>query len=155
RPREQHEVDPRRDGGELLNQGPHPVDGLRLIGGGMLRSVRGTMRDFGLPARACAGYISAFMEFEDGTPATLVYDGYGYIGGWEMVPWGETPQRQAALEAEYEYRRRLRAGLADEDVERETARFCAGTARAGLCGGEPAWVPSSPGNILVACERGE
>src|SRR5205823_5884911 len=116
----------------------------------------GTMRDFGLPGRACAGYISAFMEFEDGTPATLVYDGYGYIGGWEMVPWGETPGRLAGLEAEYAYRRRLRAGLADEDSEREVARFGAGERPAGrVGGGESAWVPSSPGNIIVACERGE
>ena len=49
----------------------------------MLRSVRGTMLDFGLPGRACAGYFSAYMEFDDGTPVTLVYDGYGYVGGWE------------------------------------------------------------------------
>src|SRR5439155_5561822 len=145
RPREQHEVDPSRDGGELLNQGPHPVDGLRLIGGGMLRSVRGTMRDFSLPTRACAGYISAFMEFDDGTPATLVYDGYGYIGGWEMVPWGETPQRQAGLDAEYAYRRKLRAGIPDEDAERELARFGAQEGRGGRGGGDQAWVPGSPG----------
>jgi len=154
RPREQHEVDPNRDGGELLNQGPHPMDALRLLGGGMLRSVRGAMVDLGLPGRACAGYFSAFMEFEDGTPVTLVYDGYGYIGGWEFVPWGETPQRQAALDAEYAYRRRLRDGMADEQPAREQARFGGENGR-NRGGGDGGWVPGSPGSIIATCELGE
>ena len=155
RPREQHEVDPQRDGGELLNQGPHPIDALRLLGGGMMCSVRGTMLDFGLPGRACAGYFSAYMEFEDGTPVTLVYNGYGYIGGWEMVPWGEKPDRQASLTAEYDYRRKLRDGIPDEDADREVARFGAEGRLSGRGSGESAWVPNSPGNIIASCERGE
>jgi phthalate 4,5-cis-dihydrodiol dehydrogenase len=155
RPREQHEVDPGRDGGELLNQGPHPIDAIRLLGGGLIRSVRGTMLDFGLRGRACAGYFTAYMEFEDGTPATLVYNGYGYIGGWELVSWGETEQRQAGLAANYAYRRRLREGIEDELPARELNRFgtAGGRNRAGSV--ENAWVPNSPGNVIASCERGE
>ena len=36
RPREPHEVEVDIDGGQLLNQGPHPVDALRLLGGDAL-----------------------------------------------------------------------------------------------------------------------
>src|SRR5436189_1071346 len=71
RPREPHEVDPDVDGGQLFNQGPHPVDALRLIGGGRVRSVRGALVDMGLEGRPSAGYFSAYLEFEDGVPATL------------------------------------------------------------------------------------
>ncbi len=150
RPREAHEVDS-RDGGELLNQGPHPVDALRLLGGGRVRSLRGTMIDLDLPGRACAGYFTAYMEFDDGTPATLVYDGYGYVGGWEMVPWGETPERQSAIDAQYAYRRQLRSQSVDEDVMRAMARF---GERPGRGTGDGTWVPSSPGNVIATCERG-
>lgn len=154
RPREEHEVDPGRDGGELLNQGPHPIDALRLLGGGIVRSVRGTALDFALRGRACPGYFSAYIEFEDGTPATLVYDGYGYIDGWEMVDWGESPRRQAAFHANYAYRRQLRIGIADEVPARELNRFGAESGRnRGVS--DAGWVPSSPGNIIASCERGE
>jgi len=154
RPREPHEVDPNRDGGELLNQGPHPIDALRLLGGGKLRSVRGTMLDFGLTGRECAGYFSAYMEFEDGAPATLVYDGYGYIAGWELVTWGKPPS-QAATEAQNEYRRQLRRGIEDETAAKELSRFGTRGSSGERSEGEQTWVPGSPGNIIATCERGE
>jgi phthalate 4,5-cis-dihydrodiol dehydrogenase len=152
-PREPHEVDPARDGGELLNQGPHPIDALRLLGGGMVRSVRGSTIDTNLRGRPCAGYFTAFLEFEDGTPATLVYNGYGYIGGWELVAWGETPQRQKAAENQYAYRRQLRESIDDEYPSRELARY--GSSPGGGRRGATGWAPSSPGNVIVSCERGE
>ena len=155
RAREPHEVENDRDGGALLNQGPHPVDALRLLGGGMLRSVRATTRDFGLRGRPCAGYFCAYMEFEDGTPATLVYDGYGYIHGWEGVAWGETDARVDGSKEQYAYRRRLRNGTADELPAREQYRFGAPAEAPSRAGADGSWVPSGPGNIVVTCERGE
>ncbi len=152
-PREPHEVEQDRDGGELLNQGPHPIDALRLLGGGLVRSVRGMTVDTNLRGRPCPGYFCAYIEFEDGTPATLVYNGYGYIGGWELVGWGETPQRLAGSEGPFAYRRRLRDGIEDEYEARENARY--GSGRAGGPRGGNAWTPNSPGNVVVSCERGE
>ncbi len=73
----------------------------------MVRSVRGTAIDLAWPGRPSQGYLTAYLEFEAGMPATVLYDGYGYLRGWELVPWGETPQREAAMDASYEYRRRL------------------------------------------------
>src|SRR3546814_11388771 len=68
-------------------------------------------------------FRSAYLEFKDGTPATLCYNGYGYIQGWELVPWGETPGREAGRDAAYRYRRQLRDGTADEYEARELLRF--------------------------------
>jgi phthalate 4,5-cis-dihydrodiol dehydrogenase len=151
------EVDVDIDGGMVFNQGPHPVDALRLVGGGMVRSVRGTAIDLSLPGRPCPGYLTAYIEFEDGTPATVLYDGYGYLRGWELVPWGETAQRQAATAASFDYRKRLRTGMPDESDARELLRF-GGRPMAGrgpTAGSDDSWVPSDSGLLVATCEMGE
>ena len=78
RPRTADELDPNQGGGIVFRQGPHQIDTLRLLGGGMLRSVRG-MTGRWLEARPVPGYFTAYMEFEDGTPATIMHNGYGYF----------------------------------------------------------------------------
>ena len=35
--------------------------------------------------RPCAGNFSAFLEFDDGTPATVSYNGYGYFDTSELT----------------------------------------------------------------------
>ena len=47
RPRMPHELDPSRGGGAVFIQAPHQVDVVRLIGGGMVRSVRAYDRRLG------------------------------------------------------------------------------------------------------------
>ncbi|HLZ70369.1 MAG TPA: Gfo/Idh/MocA family oxidoreductase [Dehalococcoidia bacterium] len=155
RPREPHEVDVSRGGGAVYNQAPHAVDVLRLLGGGLVRSVRAMTGEW-LPERPCPGYFCAYLEFEDGTPATLVYNGYGYLHAWELLPWGETPQRQAAAERASAYRRQLRLGTADEYAARERLRFGGLPERpAAERGGTDSWTPGDAGLVIASCERGE
>jgi phthalate 4,5-cis-dihydrodiol dehydrogenase len=153
RAREPHELDVNRGGGGIYNQAPHSIDVLRLLGGGMVRSVRGMTCQL-LPEREGPAYFQAYLEFEDGTPASAMYNGYGYINGWEFTPWGETFQRQAASEAAYEYRRKLRAHEADEYAARETLRF-GGRPAGGGSGGDGGWTPQDAGIVVASCERGE
>ena len=40
-----------------------------------------------MPFRPVPGYYSLFLEFEDGTPATVVHNGYGYLSSYGLVPW--------------------------------------------------------------------
>lgn len=155
RAREPHELDPLKDGGCIFNQGPHPIDVLRLLGGGMVRSVRGTSVDLNLPGRPGGGYFTALLEFEDGTPASLVYNGYGHLQGWELVPWGETPERLAANERSNNYRRRLRSGEADEAGARELLRFGGRAEAAGGGGRDSRWTPPDAGLVIATCELGE
>ncbi len=154
RAREPHELDPQMDGGCIFNQGPHPVDVLRLLGGGMVRSVRGSAIDLHLPGRPGAGYFTALLEFEDGTPASLVYNGYGHIQGWELVPWGETPERLAANERANAYRQQLRRGEADEAAARELLRF-GGRPASTPTAGDSKWTPPDAGLVIATCELGE
>ncbi|MPZ15425.1 MAG: gfo/Idh/MocA family oxidoreductase [Chloroflexi bacterium] len=108
RPRMPHELDPTVGGNVVYNQGPHQVDVVRLIGGGMVRSVR-AMTGVWDPARRTEGAWCAYIEFENGTPASLVYNGYGHLDTAEFFWWigeGGTPrdpdtnlQVRAALKA--------------------------------------------------------
>jgi phthalate 4,5-cis-dihydrodiol dehydrogenase len=84
RPFSDHDIKMSR--GVVLNQGPHQVDIVRLIGGGMVKSVR-AMSGIGDPLRPGEGHYIGYLEFENGVPACLVYSGYAFFDSAELV-WG-------------------------------------------------------------------
>ena len=78
RPRRPEELDTARGGGILFNQVPHQIDTVRLLGGGLVKSVRAqtTVLD---PTRPTEGSCAALLQFENGAAASLVYSGYDYF----------------------------------------------------------------------------
>lgn len=86
RPRRPEELDTAQGGGILFNQVPHQVDSVRFLGGGMLRSVR-AMTGVWDAQRATEGACMAFLEFEDGTAASIVYSGYDHFDSDEFCFW--------------------------------------------------------------------
>lgn len=84
RPRSKEELTPGPGGGILWRQGPHQFDIIRTIGGGMVRSVRGTASAWD-PARRVPGAHAAYLEFDDGAFATAVYSGYDHWDSQELV----------------------------------------------------------------------
>lgn len=72
--------------GILFNQAPHQVDIVRLLGGGMVRSVR-AMGGAWDACRPGMGAYTCYLEFDDGVPATLVYNGYGFFDTAELYDW--------------------------------------------------------------------
>jgi phthalate 4,5-cis-dihydrodiol dehydrogenase len=86
RPRLASEVDTRIGGGVCYRQGPHQIDIVRYLGGGLVSSVRA--------ATGCAdknftteGDYTAFLQFENGARATVVFNGYGFFDIAELT-WG-------------------------------------------------------------------
>jgi phthalate 4,5-cis-dihydrodiol dehydrogenase len=81
------EVDTAQGSGVVFRQGPHQTDIVRFLGGGQVRSVRAVAgrRDPAYPDGE--GNYTAFLEFEDGVAATMVFDGYGYFDVAELT-WG-------------------------------------------------------------------
>ena len=71
RPRRPEELDTSKGGGILFNQVPHQIETVRLLGGGLVRSVRAQVGILD-PARPTEANCAAFLEFADGVPATLV-----------------------------------------------------------------------------------
>jgi predicted dehydrogenase len=154
RPRMKHELATSR--GVVLNQGPHHVDIVRLIGGGMVRSVR-AMTGIWDKARAHEGSYACYLEFEDGTPATLIYSGYGFFDSAELFSWvGEGGQHRDP-DTNLKVRRRLREVQSPEEEERlkEGMRF--GGQREGEFSHVWSGERKQPffGFTLVSCERGD
>lgn len=154
RPRMKHELAMTR--GVVLNQGPHHVDIVRLIGGGMVRSVRATTGVWD-PAREWEGSYTCFLEFADGTPATLVYSGYGFFDTAELFNWVGEGGQQRAPATNLTVRRKLREVRSAEEEEqlKEGMRF------GGTREGEYSHVWSGErkqpffGHTVVSCQKGD
>jgi phthalate 4,5-cis-dihydrodiol dehydrogenase len=154
RPRTAEELDTAQGGGLPNRQTPHQIDTVRVLGGGLLRSVRGTTGQWFSP-RPCPGYYTAFLEFEDGTPATIVHNGYGYFVASELVPWGDTTVIYSA-DQRVQIRKTMRAGQRDEARDKEELRIGGSREREVFREGKrKPWLPVDLGIVIVSCERGD
>lgn len=154
RPRMMHELAMSR--GVVLNQGPHHVDIVRLIGGGLVRSVRATTGIWD-KARSYEGSYTCYLEFQDGTPATLVYSGYGFFDTAELFDWvGEGGQHRDP-KTNLNVRERLREVRTAEEEEqlKEAMRF--GGRREGEFSHVWSGERKQPffGFTLVSCDKGD
>jgi phthalate 4,5-cis-dihydrodiol dehydrogenase len=148
RPRRPEELDTAQGGGILFNQLPHQIDIVRTIGGGRLRSVRAQATALD-PSRPTEGSAVAFLEFENGAAASLVYSGYDFFDSDELHFWisergaDKPPGQQGAA------RRLLAARTADESRLR-VERYAYGAPE-----GPPPTHQPHFGVIVVTCARGE
>jgi len=124
KPRVAEETDESLGGGVVYRHAPHLIDTVRLLGGGKVRSVRAMVGRW-MPERSCPGNFSAYLEFEDGTPATIVYNGYGYFDTSELT-WN-IGNRMYSEEERVGVRRALRSGQIDDETAKEGMRFGAST----------------------------
>ena len=155
RPRSADELDINQGGGVPFRQAPHQVDTLRLLGGGLVRSVRGATGQW-FKGRPIPGYYSAFMEFEDGTPATLMHNGYGYFVGAELVPWGNQ-NHHFTVEERIQVRKELLEGSSDQALANDNLRIGGTDERVHAAGQneKQPWVPNDLGLLIVSCEKGD
>ena len=92
RPRRPEELDSAQGGGVVFNQAPHQIDVVRLLGGGLLHSVRAVTGNWDR-ARPTEGAYAALLIFESGAFASLTYSGYAHFDGDEFCGWiGESGQ---------------------------------------------------------------
>jgi phthalate 4,5-cis-dihydrodiol dehydrogenase len=156
KPRVAEELDESLGGGVVYRHGPHLIDTVRLLGGGNVRSVRASVGRW-MPDRPCPGNFSAFLEFEDGTPATIAYNGYGYFDTSELT-WG-IGNRMYSDEERVGVRRALRSGTVDAETAKEGMRFGAGAQDATSHGSGNGKTQSDRegwfGITVASCERGD
>jgi len=167
RPYPDHELAMSR--GVVLNQGPHQVDIVRLLGGGMVRSVR-AMAGRWDQTRPGEGAYSCYLEFENGLPATLVYSGYGYFDTSELHWWigegGQLRDPDANLKTRKHYNS-IRGPGRERAIEgfKEQLRFGAQIQSGGPVGHGWELNEQQPrqrrrhqkyfGPLIVTCERGD
>ena len=148
RPRLPAELDTGMGGGVVFRQGAHHFDIARLIGGGMLRSVRAAAGVWDAQ-RPTEGSYSVFLEFESGAAASLVYSGYDHFFTTELTG-GQTEggTRVDPAQQPHAAARRALATAGDAALKRSV----------GFAGGVRDQVPAYPayfGLLVVSCERGD
>jgi phthalate 4,5-cis-dihydrodiol dehydrogenase len=153
RPRLPGELDARMGGGVVFRQGAHHFDLTRLIGGGLLRSVRAASGVWD-PQRPTEGSYSAFLEFEDGAVASLVYSGYDHFHTTELTGQSEGGTRvEPSQQIHATARRALQEAAAHGgDATLKGRGAFVGTARTSI---EPPPYSSYFGLTVVSCERGD
>ena len=147
RPRRPEELDTSKGGGILFNQVPHQIDTVRLLGGGLVKSVRAQVGVLD-PARPTEGNCTAFLEFESGVPASLVYGGYDFFDSDELHFW--VSERGAPKQPAHGAARRALAEHTDAESALRTTSFAYG----GTDSGEPPHQPHF-GLTVATCVRGE
>jgi phthalate 4,5-cis-dihydrodiol dehydrogenase len=147
RPRRPEELDERLGGGITFRQGAHQFDILRLLGGGLVKSVRAQTFNWD-PQRPVIGAHSVFITFEDGAVATAIYNGYGAFMSSEITyDAGEVGYPQTV--APGSTRATLKA--ATPETEAKLKRTRAGAPA------EERLAPNQPffGWTIVSCEGGD
>jgi phthalate 4,5-cis-dihydrodiol dehydrogenase len=147
RPRRPEELDTARGGGILFNQAPHQIDIVRLLGGGLVKSVRAQAGGLD-PARPTEGHAVAFLAFHDGAAASLVYGGYDFFDSDELHGW--ISERGSAKQPAHGAARRALAARTRSETELRTASYGYG----GVDDGEPPHQPHF-GLTIATCARGE
>ena len=146
RPRRPEELDTSLGGGILFNQVPHQIDTARLLGGGLVRSVRASTTRLD-PSRPTEASCAALLQFGNGATASLVYSGYDHFDSDEWH-FGLS-ERGAPKKIEHGAARRALAKAVDETKARiET--FAYGAASAELPPHQPHF-----GVTIVTCAEGD
>jgi phthalate 4,5-cis-dihydrodiol dehydrogenase len=147
RPHRRDELDDPARGGIAFNQVIHQIEIIRLLGGGLVASVRASMRGLDL-ARAAPGHCAAFLEFDDGAAATLAYSGYDFFDSDEWHHWIAEGGERKEPGRHGEMRRAFQARQGDLEAHRDLGY-----------GGRTLAVeqPHLPhfGVIVATCERGD
>ena len=154
RPRNREELDTSLGGGVVFRQGSHQFDILRMIGGGMVRSVR-AMTGTWDESRPTQGSHVVYLEFEDGTPATAVFNGYDRFHTAELT-FGVGEQGQLDGQSSYGRSRNRSQSMKDPEEERVLKRSSARYAPTGSASASAA-PPHQPfyGLTLVSCDKGD
>ena len=147
RPRRADELDTTQGGGVTYRQGSHQFDVIRLLCGGVVRSVRARTLDWN-PERKGIGAHVVFMDFEDGAVATAVYNGYGAFSSTDLC----FDVTESGFRQPTEYKPRLQG-----DAGTKTGDDVALAKQARARNSNWASAPYQPffGLTLVSCERGD
>jgi phthalate 4,5-cis-dihydrodiol dehydrogenase len=80
------EVDEKMGGGVVFRQGPHQMDIVRFLAGGMITSLRAAVRR-AFPIHDIESNYHAFLTFDNGATTLIDFNGLGHLDIAEMT-WG-------------------------------------------------------------------
>ena len=130
RPRRPEELQTAAGGGVIHSQATHQIDIVRLLGGGLVRSVQAYTGAWDSD-RPTEGAYSALMAFEGGAFASASYSGYGHFDSDQLMGnIGEMGQAKSADDYG-SARRRLGLAGAGQEASLKAARNYGGSQYAG------------------------
>ena len=154
RPRRLEELDTQAGGGVIHSQATHQIDILRLLGGGLVRSVFAHTGAWD-PTRPTEGAYQALLDFESGAFASATYSGYGHFDSDVLMDnISEMGQVKNAQDYGAARRRLAVAPGALEEVRLKAARNYGGALYQGA---SPAARVAHQhfGHIVVSCEKAD
>jgi phthalate 4,5-cis-dihydrodiol dehydrogenase len=154
RPRRPEELDTRLGGGVIHSQAAHQVDVLRMLGGGLVRTVQAQTGAWD-PSRPTEGAYSALLGFEGGAFASATYNGYGhYDTDVLMGDIGENGDIKDSSSYGGARQRLRNARSAEEEAALKAARNYGGALYQ-----PPASAPGTAhqhfGHLVVCCDRAD
>jgi phthalate 4,5-cis-dihydrodiol dehydrogenase len=148
RPRTPEELVTEKGGGITFNQVTHQIEIARTIAGGLVDSVRANVGVLD-PTRPTEGNCLAFLEFESGAAASLVYSGYDFFDSDEFHEWVTEGGTAKVKNQHGATRRTLTENSVPEDERQRNVGYGGRTL--------PTEQPYQPhfGVLIVTCERGD
>lgn len=155
RPRRPEELQTEAGGGVIHSQATHQIDIIRLLGGGLVRSVQAHTGAWD-SARPTEGAYSALLGFEGGAFASATYSGYGHYDSDALMDnIGEIGQPKSPQDYGAARKRLGVVTNADEETRLKAARNYGGSLYkpAGRSSARPSH--QHFGQIIVSCEKAD
>jgi phthalate 4,5-cis-dihydrodiol dehydrogenase len=146
RPHRSDEFDSNKGGGIVFNQVAHQIEIVRLLGG-RIRSVRANVGALDT-SRLAAGHCMAFLEFEDGAAASVVFSSYDFFDSDELHHW----IAEGGMDKEPDRHGKTREAFLARTSDLEAHEALGFGAR--VLPTEQPYLPHF-GLIVVTCERGD
>lgn len=152
RPRRPEELRTEDGGGVIHSQAAHQIDVCRLLGGGLVRSVRAHTGQWDA-TRPTEGAYSALLKFAGGAFASLTYSGYGHFDSDEWMDWtSELGVKKDASSYGVARKRHATFTSAADETRAKAARNYGGSAAVPVA---ESTAHQHFGPIVVSCERGD
>lgn len=156
RPRRPEELDTQAGGGVIHSQATHQIDIVRLLAGGMTKSVQAHTGAWDT-TRPTEGAYGALLAFDSGAFATATYSGYGHYDSDELMGnIGEMGQAKSMQDYGAARKRLQTAQTAGEEARLKADRNYGGS----LYAGQPYRPANAPahqhfGHLIVSCEKAD
>ena len=155
RPRRPEELDTRAGGGVVHSQAAHQMDVVRLLGGGLVRSVRAHTGAWDA-ARPTEGAYSALLGFEGGAFCSASYSGYGHYDSDVLMDGiGESGQFKNPADYGAARKRLLDAASEAKETALKAARNYGGSLYAPVRDLPTGMSHQHFGHIVVSCEKAD
>ena len=155
RPRRPEELDTQAGGGVVHSQAAHQMDVVRLLGGGLVRSVRAHTGAWDA-ARPTEGAYSALLGFEGGAFCSASYSGYGHYDSDVLMDGiGESGQFKNPADYGAARKRLLDAASEAKETALKAARNYGGSLYAPVRDLPTGMSHQHFGHIVVSCEKAD